>query len=242
MLLGALAVARSALGSQPVDDRVPYTLAAVGVLGVSFVVTRVYTGYGPFRAYFQTLAFLAPAFVVGVGALVGGVERVRHQFGGIPVPSANTLVAVFLVVQLVAGTYGIFQLFGVPYGEVMNDEGERFETSVTQAEERAAAQWVCANGGDDPIWADYYGEHIVAACDSPDARDGLGIDGPSDRNIRGYVYLRCDNTRTGELSTKFQGKVPTTEIQSTLLNRSRVYSNGCSSIYIDYSTSEARGS
>ncbi|GKZ14549.1 hypothetical protein HAL_24300 [Haladaptatus sp. T7] len=193
-------------------------------LGATFITTRFFGGYGPFRMFYQLLPFISIPIIIGVSVsarVVNNVLNINREL------LAHIVVAVFLVIHLFAGTYAFYDLTGTPHGELFATEGKRVDTSLVNPSEDEMARWIneYATTGV-PIWADYHGEHIIARYKAVEARDGLGLVGVRRQSISDYIILRTENVDQSMVNTKYRGKYDLSRLRQVIEKKNKVYASG----------------
>lgn len=186
---------------------------------VSVTIAKLYSGgYDPYRIFLQLLIFLSPAFVVGgLFILIKFKQRIRVA-----------IILILLTAQFFAGTYMIYQFFGVPYWEDINNKGVRYDRYIVHDTDIKCVEWIYKHKETNAnVWADYYGAFIYRQIDPLHAKEGLAFAG----DIRGYIFLRYSNVINKMLYPKYTKDVELSKIMSILNKKRKIYDNGYSEIW-----------
>lgn len=176
-------------------------LLSVPMFGFLVVAFFVKGSFGSDRAYDLGLVLLAPFGVTGflfasrfsISRTVGRLTGSQHA---IDRDQLYLVFSVFLVLILVFDAGVVYQLAGIPYTLLAFQSGQDYPTFSNQ--EISGAEWLSEHAGDEPVYADQYGEIILWRY-----FDHLGDQvnrfwaGTSRVEPGSYIYLRERNIESG---------------------------------------------
>jgi len=205
-------------------------IVASAGFGASAILLRFYGGYDSIRVFLQFTPLLAPLLVVGA-AWISGLSRF---ISSLPRSTLKHAIVVFVILaQFSAGSYLIYEATGTPHNQLLHNDGQRYDRYHVSGAEVEAVDYISKHATEDAeVWADYYGEPIVAQRLPTQAQQGIGMPGFSEDQIsRGdFVFLRCPNTRKGLLDPKYAEKKSVSQLER-LESMELVYSSGCAEVY-----------
>jgi len=207
------------------------------LLLISSLPTIFFKGYNIARVLLPLLIFLAPAFVVGGEAYSKGIMTVINRFK--PKMNVNLdqhalalkIITLLLIIQFFAGTYMIFQILGVHWSEVLNNDGVRYERYFVHQQDVATTQWLSDHKINMDVWGDHFGSILYLRWGPPhDLPLGAGIS--HKKEIEGYIFLRWANVKKKAIYPGYGEKPKSIKDFSQLFNGPKIYDNGGGEVYI----------
>lgn len=188
------------------------------ISGIASFIFVFFKGYDPFRLIQQMLVIQSSGYFVSINKLFSS-NKIK-----------KTVATTLVILQFLASTYLIYQIFGVPYSEIVNSEGLRYSKFYVHQKEVNAAQWLSTHKlSQSVVLADYYGILTYSQVD-PFSPKILSDNLLSNINSY-YIFLRYENVVNGVLDLKYKGIMDTDRYEIYYTNSNKIYTNGGSEIY-----------
>ncbi len=196
------------------------------ILLILIVVTPYLSvGYGAERLFIQTLAFLAPLFIIGTLKFAKVIKM----------PKAGILIMLVLVLSLFSvNTYLTYHFYGTPHSPYIENDGSFRDEYYIYDQEIIAAKWVKDYGENgSKIYTDAIGYSRFMLAFEPGFPD---INSFSVRNIvfkNGYTYLGYANIRKGIIYPTLENPKDRKSYNYVFKDKSKIYDNAYGEIYFD---------
>lgn len=214
VLYGLSALSRKASGTKSM-----LLLSSLFVMVASVLVYPFISGFDPYRINQQMLVVSSVGFIFGFKQIFTGRLYLFRRL-------TKFVVIVFLILQLVASSYLVYQMFGIHYSEIYNSDGLRYEKFYVHRSEIISSYWLLDKKlKNSLVLADYYGLFTYSQVDPYHARI-FKINSPGK-----YIFLRYSNIFYKYFDFKYTGRISIFKYNIIFYNSDRVYTNGNTEIF-----------
>ena len=197
------------------------TLACAGLMISMVALPYVSKGYGIERLYTLMLVILSVCFVIG-GIVLSKYFKLKPYL----------IILLILVPYFLFWTGPMYQIFGAHVSVNLNSGGKGYDREYIHDSESCAAKWLMMNGEKNSMIypTDVYGRQGLIS-QGKISSNRIDEDALSaHKKLKGYIYLCYNNVVNGKLVV--EGKsCNMSEYSDRFIEKSKVYSSGCSEIY-----------
>jgi uncharacterized membrane protein len=224
-------------------------IASAVLVWMMIILPYLSKNYGLTRLYLQSLVVLAPCFVIGGGVFVNSVlivfKKIRVLKFSLRTNLTFSVILFLLVLQNISATSLIFNIFGVPLMEDINQDGTLRESLYIHEGEVVGSKWL----------GTYCSENSFVNCDAPGfQRLYLGYElannykqvpprinnfffDSNESTSGGYIFLRQTNLLKNivHLSSIYPTSsqiVNTSDYSHLFIQKNKIYCNGDSEVYV----------
>ena len=189
------------------------TLACSAVLVLVVVLPYVTKGYNMGRIYFQTMAVLAPFFVIG-GIMVAKWLRARPHW----------VVLLVLIPFFMSTTGTMSQIFRVPASVTLNSAGAEYKVLYVHEQESRAAKWLKGYGWEGMDLYTTVGRRMLVSQAGITERQNKLLDSrhQESESPEGYIYLGYEDIAVDGAVTRHP---------DIFVDKSKIYASGGAEIY-----------
>jgi uncharacterized membrane protein len=151
---------------------------------------------------------------------------------------AYLIILLVLIPYFFCVTGVMYNIFGVPRPIILNSEGEQYDSMYIYDQDSYGARWLGSYKSDMETYTDYFGGEIL--CSQGKGKIPYRLSDRTslfkNRKIDGYIYLRYYNVVGGKLWVRIrgglQGHYNMTDYVDIFMEKSKIYANGGSEIYL----------